>query len=121
MQRRIEIDGLTYICNVSHTEDTEWLSCSNGEEVAEFLKNNGVVVNDYYHDGFKWTIEIDRTRYNFMGEEYWVLNQCEGDLFEWFNDAMCGDFTYYYDKIVFCTSDGFIAAYRNDITNTIKI
>ena len=120
MQRRIEIDGVTYICNVSHTEETEFWSCAKEQLIADFLKRNGAEVIDAYRGDVTGVVVVERTIYHFQGALY-MLHQCEGDLFEWFSDAMCGDFTYYYDKIVFCTDNGFVAAYRDNISNIIKI
>jgi hypothetical protein len=122
MQRRILIDDVTYICEVTYSGDTEFWSCSRsrGEQIADFLRNNGAMVNSCEFDGMYCRIEVDRSRYTFMGESYWMLNQCDGDLVTWLHDSLEGDFTYYYDKIIFNTEDGFVAAYRDDINNNWK-
>ncbi|RHH14405.1 hypothetical protein DW228_06285 [Bacteroides fragilis] len=53
----------------------------------------------------------------------YVLNQCCGeahedeDLFEWCERSAVGEFTRYYDKTVFHTNSGFIAAHSDDLSN----
>ena len=49
------------------------------------------------------------------GKNY-VLNQCE-DIWEWFKESVIGEYTRYYDRVVFHTEDGFYAAYADDLTN----
>lgn len=51
----------------------------------------------------------------FLGTEY-KLNQCD-DLCSWFMDSRIGEYTNYYDKVIFHTIDGFYAAYRDDLGN----
>ena len=58
-------------------------------------------------------------QFNFQGEVY-RLNQCEDDLIDWTQTSVVGEFSYYYDKVVFNTSDGFVAAYRDNINNNWK-
>jgi hypothetical protein len=49
------------------------------------------------------------------GKNY-ALNQCE-DIFKWFEDSVVGEFTRYYDRIVFHTEYGFYAAYADNLSN----
>lgn len=122
MQRRITIDGLTYICNVSHRDNIEYwrVAYTGAERIAKELEKNGMVVLAVKEDLPTSIIEIDKNAYRFNGKTY-KLHQCDGDLFEWHMVTTTGEFTYYYDKVVFVTSDGVIAAYRDDITNVIRI
>lgn len=119
MERRIEIDGLTYICNVCHDGETEYWSVSNAKELAEFLEQQGYKVRRIVTETCPQSVWVDKNIRIFNDDPY-CLSQCEGDLIEWLNDSMCGDFTYYYDKVVFATEDGFVAAYRDDISNNWK-
>lgn len=119
MERRIEIDGLTYICHVSHDGETEYWSVSNANELAEFLKKQGYKVTRIVTETCPQSVWVDKNIRIFNDDPYF-LNQCEGDLIEWIDDSMCGDFTNYYDKVLFNTEDGFIAAYRDDISNNWK-
>ena len=114
--RRITIDGLTYLCNVTKRGNIEHITAANTEEVAEFLRNNGALII-YVNEK---EIMVDATFYHYDGKKFQLL-QCEGDLLEWAVKSKEGDFTYYYDKVVFHCADGFHAAYRDDITNHWKI
>jgi hypothetical protein len=49
------------------------------------------------------------------GKEY-TLNQCE-DILDWFTTSKIGEYTRFYDKVVFHTEDGFYSAYADDLTN----
>ena len=49
------------------------------------------------------------------GKNY-VLNQCE-DIWKWFKESVIGEYTRYYDKVVFHTKDGFYSAYADDLSN----
>ena len=118
IQRRILIDGLWYICNLSHRDNIEYWSVANAKRLAEFLTSNGYEVTAIDDAGLPQRVEIDKSVFNFQGEVY-HLNQCE-DLIEWTQASVVGEFSYYYDKIVFHTSDGFVAAYRDDINNNWK-
>lgn len=52
----------------------------------------------------------------FQGHLY-ELNQAE-DLCQWCSDSKPGEYTRYYDRVVFHTErNGFIAAYANDLNN----
>ena len=55
----------------------------------------------------------------FLGINY-TLNQCE-DFFKWLTSSKVGEFTLVYDKVVFNTTDGFVAAYTNDLDNYWRI
>ncbi len=118
--RRIPIDGVTYLCNVSHIENIEFWRCANAEKVAEHLKKNGAVLLEIDCTDVPQRIQVKRDEYKFKGKTY-LLTQCEGNIFEWAGQTIEGDFTYYYDMVVFHTDEGFVAAYRDDITNTVKI
>ena len=62
----------------------------------------------------------------FNDKEY-ILNQCCGEnhegenLFEWCERSNVGEFTRYYDKIVFHTENGFVAAYSDNLENSWSI
>lgn len=57
----------------------------------------------------------------FRGEPY-TLNQAQENIYEWIDRSKPGEFTYYYDKVVFHTErDGYIAAYRDDLDNYFNI
>ena len=51
----------------------------------------------------------------FQGEKF-TLNQCE-DIFKWFDESSDGEFTHYYDKVIFNHSLTFIAAYSDNLNN----
>lgn len=52
----------------------------------------------------------------FQGQQY-ALNQAES-LFEFISNSKPGEYTAYYDKLVFHTErNGFIAAYKNNLLN----
>lgn len=52
----------------------------------------------------------------FQGQQY-TLNQAES-LFKFINNSKPGEYTVYYDKLVFHTErNGFIAAYKNNLLN----
>jgi hypothetical protein len=119
MQRIITIEGLTYLCNVSHDDEKEYWSVANAKELAEFLTNNGYEVISTYCEGCPQQVVTRKNIRIFKGEMYF-LNQCEGDLIEWVANSMVNDFTNYYDKVLFNTEDGFVAAYRDDINNNWK-
>lgn len=56
----------------------------------------------------------------FQGNTY-TLNQCgKGNyetLFNWIERSQIGDYTVYFDKMIFKTEKGVIAAYSNDLEN----
>lgn len=52
----------------------------------------------------------------FQGQ-YYVLNQVEGELWHFIHGSKPGEYTHYYDKIIFNTGKGFVAAYANDLDN----
>lgn len=49
------------------------------------------------------------------GKTY-TLNQCE-DIWKWFKESVIGEYTRYYNRVVFHTEDGFYAAYADDLSN----
>ena len=52
----------------------------------------------------------------FQGQQF-KLNQCT-NLHGWLKDSKPGEYTVYYDKLVFHTErNGFIAAYKNNLLN----
>ena len=118
--RRITIDGLTYACNVSHADNIEFWTCANARKIADHLEKNGAVVLEIDCTDVPERIQVRHDVYKFKGETY-LLDQCEGNIFEWAEQTLVGDFTYYYDMVVFHTDEGFVAAYRDDITNIVKI
>ena len=119
MEKRVLVGGIEYICNCTYSDHIEHWSCANAERVSDYLRKNGAKVLSINTSDVPQRIDVDRSVYRFKGEEY-TLNQCETDLFGWFEHSNDGEFTYYYDKIVFHTEDGFIAAYRDDISNNWK-
>ena len=119
MQRRITIDGLTYICNVSHDDEIEYWSVANGKKLAEYLKAQGCEIVGVDDMLMPHMVRVKKN-FRYFNDEIFCLKQCEGDLIDWMKDSFCGEFTYYYDKIIFDTEDGFVAAYRDDINNNWK-
>ena len=119
MQRRIVIGNVTYICNLSHDDETEYWSVANAKKLAEHLKKNGYKVMQVNDKDCPQSVWVKKNEHTFKGEIYF-LNQCEGDLIDWVGSSMVNDFTYYYDKILFNTEQGFVAAYRDDINNNWK-
>ena len=126
MEKRIYINGIqtTLICGVSHTDNIEHWSVSNSsaKHLAEHLKANGMEVLSVFDKGSYGTgrVDIDRNVYHFKGDTY-KINQCD-DIFNFITQSNEGDFTYYYDRVVFHTKGRkFFAAYRNDISNYIEI
>ena len=105
---------------VSFGSDEEYWNCeqckNDVQRVAEFLKKNGFDILEVADVEGEHYVKIDRNVHDFNGERY-ILNQCTGDIFEWFRNAIIGDFTYYFDKLVFNTEDGFVAAYIENINN----
>ena len=117
-QVRVLIDGLWYVCNRTHRNEIEYWSVANAKVLAEFLKSKGYAVVAIDEVSTPQRVEINKYFFYFQGEEY-HLNQCD-DLIEWVKTSKVGEFSFYYDKLVFHTSDGFIAAYRDDINNNWK-
>lgn len=52
----------------------------------------------------------------FQGQQY-TLNQAEVDLWQFISESKPREYTRYYDKFVFNTGRGFIAAYVDDLDN----
>lgn len=116
VSKRILIDGCWYICNLSHRDNIQYWTCCNAKKVAEALEKNGLVVVSIDDSDLPEKIEVDTSRYHVWNYTY-HLNQCE-DLLEWIRTSKAGEFTNYYDKVVFHHPEGkFIAAYRDDINN----
>ena len=118
--RRILINGIHHLCEVTHTDNIEHWSVADAEDVSEELIKNGVDVLSIDCSKLPNKIEVDRAVYHFLHETF-TLNQCETDLLNWFRDSKVGEFTYYYQNVVFHRADGCYAAYRNDISNYIRI
>lgn len=120
IQKRVLVDGVWYICNLSHRNNIQYWSVANNgaEKVAKELKKNGLVVVGIQTGCPTSTIEIDKSRYHVWNQTF-HLNQCE-NLLEWVKDSKVDEFTYYYDKVCFHTEQGFVAAYRDDINNFWK-
>lgn len=87
------------------------------DEVVFAMMENGMVVNEWSYD--TGVITINRRCFKFKGETY-TLKQCS-DIFEWFGDAQVYEFTYYYDRVVFHTHNGFYAAYIENTSNYIGV
>lgn len=118
IQKRILVNNTWYICNLSHKDNIQYwsVSCSGAQAVAEELKRNGMVVTNIREGVPTSVIEVDTSRFHVWNYTY-HLNQCE-DLLEWVRTSKAGEFTNYYDKVVFHHPEGrFIAAYRDDINN----
>ena len=49
------------------------------------------------------------------------LNQCTDDLHDWCQQASVGDYTHYYNQIVFKNEQGVYACYASDLTNIREI
>lgn len=126
MGKRILINGIqtTLICGVTHNDNIEHWSVSNSfaNYLAEHLKANGMEVVSIFDKGTYGTgrVDVDRNVYHFKGDTY-KANQCE-DIFKWFSESNEGDFTYYYDRVVFHSKGRkFYAAYRDDINNFVEV
>ena len=52
------------------------------------------------------------------GKSY-VCNQCDGDIFDWYENSSVGEYTRYYNRLVFHTEKGIYVAYENDIENGV--
>lgn len=126
MKRKIYLDGERYAsCEVNNYGDVEvylFGSSVDMHEVAMAMGRNGFFVKQVFadeEDEEYASIVVDRQKFRFKGEDY-TLNQCS-DIFDWFGESQVGDFTYYYDRVVFHTSLGFYAAYINDTSNYIRV
>ena len=42
-------------------------------------------------------------------------------IFEWYKNSSVGQYTNYYDKLIFHTREGIEAAYKDDLSNYWKI
>lgn len=109
---------------ITYGDNKEYWNCegckNDVHRIAEYLKSQGYDINQVVDEDDEQYIEVNRSVHDFKGKRY-LLNQCDGDVFEWFRNATIGDFTYYFDKLIFNTEDGFVAAYRDDINNNCKI
>lgn len=57
---------------------------------------------------------------NINGRTY-TLNQCTDDLHDWCQQASVGDYTHYYNQIVFKNEQGVYACYVSDLSNIREI
>lgn len=82
-------------------------------------------IRDYYSSYEEVVLDLDkqntttRNGINFLGNIY-TLNQCSDEdetLYEWMSRSKIGEYTVYYDKLVFKTKDGVIAAYKDNLNN----
>lgn len=109
---------------VSYEDDEECWNCERcidgTQRVADYLRAQGYHIIQVVNEDGEHYIKVNRLVHDLNGVSY-KRNQCDGDIFEWFNNALIGDFTYYFDKLIFNTEDGFVAAYRDNINNNIKI
>ena len=122
MKRKIYLNGERYVeCRISNCEHIDVYSFDfpdKKEEIKQAMINNGyklVIPMDEEPDD----IVVNRNQFYFKGEKY-DLNQCS-DIFEWFEESLVYEFTYYYDRIVFHTPLGIIAAYIEDTSNYMRI
>ena len=118
--RNVLIGGVTYICDVTHTDNIQYWTTANAKLVAEHLMKNGAKVISIDDTGCPQRLCVDKGVYYFLGNEY-TLKEIESDLVDWCVDSRNGQFTYYYDKVVFNTKNGIYAAYRDNISNWWKI
>ena len=122
MNRKIYLDGERFIsCRISNCEHIDVYSFDfpeRKEELRQAMIENGydlVKPMDEEPDD----IVVNRKYFHFKGEKYY-LNQCS-DIFDWFGESQVYEFTYYYDRIVFHTPTGYIAAYIEDTSNYMRI
>ena len=119
--RKIWLDANRFVsCEVDdRSSDTfDFYTCPKDRvfEVVSAIRNNGMLVASI--DGNR--ICVNHTKMWFQVDLY-KLRQCS-DLFEWFGESKKGEFTYYYDRVVFHTHSGkFCAAYFEDLNNYIEI
>lgn len=119
MKRKIWLDDVRYaVCEVEHGDNNIDIYEPNymSSDLVNAMRDNGYYLKEVQDDA----VLVDRTFFFFKNGCY-RLNQCS-DLFEWFGDSQVGDFTYYYNKVVFHSFDGrFYAADIDDTTNFIQI
>ena len=119
MKRKVFLSDNRYItCEVTNGDNNIdiYEPYKMSEELVDAMRDNGYYLKEVQDDA----ILVDRT-YFFFKNGCYILNQCS-DLFEWFGDSQIGDFTYYYNKVVFHAFDGrFYAADIDDTTNYIMI
>lgn len=121
--RKILIDGEHYAtCEFKTDGETDYYhfvafkSEKRRQEICDAMKRNGYSIYAVTNKG----VMVNHKYFIFKGFTF-GLKQCS-DLFEWFDYSAKGDFTYYYDRIVFHHTDGhFYAAYLEDTDNYIKI
>ena len=51
-----------------------------------------------------------------LNSKYYVLHQCD-DIWKWFEESAVGEYTNYYNNVVFHTDNGFYAAYADNLSN----
>lgn len=57
---------------------------------------------------------------NINGRTY-TLNQCTDDLHDWCHTASVGEYTHYYNQIVFKNQQGVYACYTSNLSNIREI
>ena len=122
MKRKIWLDGERFASLEVRNEgeiDIYQLDESTDERRKEIV--NAMTRNGYSFFAVETTrVAVKHDWFIFDGYSF-GLYQCS-DIFDWFADSKKGDFTYYYDRIVFHHPDGrFYAAYIEDTSNYIGI
>lgn len=123
MRRKIWIDEERYAsCEVTTDGMTDFYlfdafkDTKRRQEIVDAMNRNGFSIYAVSDKG----VAVSRKYFIFKGVTF-GLNQCS-DIFDWFADSRKGDFTYYYDRIVFQHPDGnCYAAYLEDTSNYIKV
>ena len=122
MKRKIWLDNERFIaCEVVYqggNVDAYFFDCKDRrEELVQAMKDYGFnILPSYFGD----EIRVNTAVFHFQGEQF-TLKQCS-DIFAWFGESCVGQFTYYYDRIVFHHYDGtFYAAFIEDTSNYIQI
>ena len=118
------IDGMTTfdISSLSRTDKGELVIWGNDIE-AEVGDNVELTEKDIKPEFLRSAIELIKhinSYVVFNGNPY-SINQCEGDIFEWYKNSSVGQYTNYYDKLIFHTREGIEAAYKDDLSNYWKI
>ena len=118
------IDGYTTfdITSLSRTDKGELVIWGNDIK-ADVCDNVELTEKDIKPEFLRSAIELIKHINSYMefnGNPY-SLNQCEGDIFEWYKNSSVGQYTNYYDKFIFHTSEGIEAAYKDDLSNYWKI
>ena len=110
------------ISSLSRTDKGELVIWGNDIE-AEVGDNVELTEKDIKPEFLRSAIELIKhvNSYVVFNGNHYSLNQCDGDIFEWFKNSSVGQYTNYYDKLVFHTREGAEAAYKDDLSNYWKI